>query len=85
MRTKSEDAMMSSIHIADLANAHRLACGTIAAMWSVKPMSAPQYSRQNIEEFANKIRSDLGLVPPITASDIKHAYEKLGIKLTDEE
>lgn len=45
-------------------------------------MSAPQYSRQDIEEFADKIRSELGLVPPITASDIKHAYEKLGIKLT---
>jgi len=70
------------MHIADLANANRQACGAIAAVWRDKPMSTPQYSRASIEEFADKIRSELGLVPPITASDIKRAYEKLGIKLT---
>lgn len=45
-------------------------------------MISPEYSRQNIEEFAELIRNDLGLTPPITADDMRQAYAKLGIKLT---
>lgn len=45
-------------------------------------MSTPKYSRQSIDNFADKIRNDLGLKPPITASDMRYAFNKLGIKLT---
>ena len=45
-------------------------------------MISAEYSRQNIEEFAELIRNDLGLTPPITADDMRQAYDKLGIKLT---
>lgn len=45
-------------------------------------MITPEYSRQNIEEFAELLRNDLGLTPPITADDMRQAYAKLGIKLT---
>ena len=45
-------------------------------------MSTPKYSRQSIDDFADKIRNDLGLKPPITASDMRHAFDKLGVKLT---
>lgn len=45
-------------------------------------MITPEYSRQNIEDLAEMIRKDLGLTPPITADDMRQAYDKLGIKLT---
>lgn len=45
-------------------------------------MISPEYSRQNIEEFAELIRNDLGLTPPISADDMRQTYAKLGIKLT---
>ena len=45
-------------------------------------MSTPKYSKQSIDDFADKIRNDLGLKPPITASDMRHAFDKLGVKLT---
>ena len=45
-------------------------------------MITPKYSRQNIEEFAEMVREDLGLTPPVTADDIRKAYDKLGIRLT---
>ena len=36
-------------------------------------MSTPKYSRQSIDDFADKIRNGLGLKPPITAYDMRHA------------
>lgn len=45
-------------------------------------MITPEYSRQNIEDLAEMIRKDLGLTSPITADDMRQAYDKLGIKLT---
>lgn len=48
-------------------------------------MSTPKYSRQSIDNFADKIRNDLGLKPPITASDMRCAFDKLGIKLTSKQ
>ena len=45
-------------------------------------MITPEYSRQNIEEFAEMVRKDLGLTPPVTTDDIRKVYDKLGIKLT---
>lgn len=45
-------------------------------------MITPEYSRKNIEDLAEMVREDLGLTPPITADDMRQAYDKLGIKLT---